>query len=84
MLIGCLGSEGHPLAGFVGGVFLIHFLLVWVFVGFQVFVAFFCFFNKECLCEMKFLFAVIHVFAGCFWIYTWILVSVSNVSYNIR
>lgn len=30
---------------------------------------------------MKSLFAVIHVFDGCFWIYTWILV---NVSYNIR
>lgn len=62
------------------GVFLVHFLFVWVFVGFQVFGVFYLF-NKEHLCEGKSLFAVIHVFAGCFWIYTWILVY---VSYKIR
>lgn len=83
MLIGCLDSEGHPLAVFVCGVFLVHFLLVWVFVGFQLSGVFFLF-NKERLYEVKSLIAVIHVFAGCFWIYTWILVNISNVSYNIR
>lgn len=61
--------------------FLVHFLLVWVFVGLQVFVFLF---NKGWLYEVKSLFAVIHVLAGCFWIYTWILVNVSSIYYNSR
>lgn len=44
----------------------------------------FFFFNEENLYEVKSLFAVIHVFAECFWIYIWILVHVSNVYYNVR
>lgn len=78
MLLGCLDSKGHLLAGFLCGVFCGSLFACLGFCWFSGF--FFLLFNTECLYELRSLFAVIHVFAGCVWIYIWILVYVSNVS----